>query len=46
MGMIGVNSGGNLYFDFEYQGMRCIEYASLVRLKIQNKLLLKERMKR
>jgi integrase len=30
MGTIETSSNGNLYFDFEYQGVRCMEYTSVV----------------
>jgi len=30
MGTIGISSNGNLYFDFEYQGMRCTEHTTIV----------------
>ncbi len=39
MGMIGVNSDGNLYFDFEYQGIRCLEYTSLVNTSKNRQLM-------
>jgi integrase len=45
MNTIGASSGGNLYFDFEYQGMRCREFTTLGDTP-KNRILMNDTLKR